>query len=96
MVMIRDASTVESDIVARYRERTAGSSGRHTEAQKVLPAGDTRAATFFEPYPTYMAAGEGAWLSDCDGNRYLDMLNNFTSLVHGHAQPTSSNTLLIS
>ena len=34
-----------------------------------------------------MAAGEGAWLSDCDGNRYLDMLNNFTSLAHGHAQP---------
>ena len=34
-----------------------------------------------------MVAGDGAWLTDCDGNRYIDFLNNFTSLIHGHAQP---------
>ncbi len=31
--------------------------------------------------------GEGAHLFDVDGNRYLDVLNNYTSLVHGHAFP---------
>ena len=79
--------TVEDEILARYRGRTPGSLARHEEAQRYLPAGDTRSATWFAPYPTYMVAGEGAWLQDCDGNRYLDLLNNFTSLVHGHAQP---------
>ncbi len=79
--------TVEDEILSHYRERTPGSLMRHEEALRYLPAGDTRSATWFSPYPTYMVAGEGAWLTDCDGNRYLDMLNNFTSLVHGHAQP---------
>ncbi len=79
--------TVEDEIRERYRVRTPGSRARHDVAQQYLPAGDTRSATWFAPYPTYMVAGEGAWLQDCDGNRYLDLLNNFTSLVHGHAQP---------
>lgn len=87
MAVIRDASSVEKEIFTRYRERTVGSQARHDRAQEYLPAGDTRSATFFEPYPTYMTAGAGAWLTDCDGNRYLDLLNNFTSLAHGHAQP---------
>lgn len=87
MAQIVDAARVEDEILTRYRERTVGSRARHIEARRYLPAGDTRAATFFEPYPTCMAAGDGAWLTDCDGNRYLDFLNNFTSLVHGHAQP---------
>jgi len=31
------------------------------------------------------AEGESIW--DVDGNRYLDMVNNYTSMVHGHAYP---------
>lgn len=60
---------------------------QHEIARRYLPAGDTRMATHYLPYPTYMVKGEGAWLADCDGNRYFDLLNNFTSLVHGHANP---------
>jgi glutamate-1-semialdehyde 2,1-aminomutase len=77
----------EHDIMTGYRERTADSRARHDEARRYLPGGETRSATWYAPYPTYMVAGDGAWLSDCDGNRYLDFLNNFTSLIHGHAQP---------
>ena len=87
MAVASAAGRIENEITRQYRARTGGSLARHEMAQAYLPAGDTRAATFFTPYPTYMTAGEGAWLRDCDGNRYLDMLNNFTSLVHGHAQP---------
>ncbi len=83
----REAAAVEDAIMQRYRARTAGSRARHQEALRYLPGGDTRVATFYAPYPSYMAAGAGAWLTDCDGNRYLDMLNNYTSLAHGHAQP---------
>ena len=81
------AKRIEDEIKARYRARTQGSKECHDDAQRYLPAGDTRIATYFAPYPTYMITGDGAWLTDYDGNRYLDLLNNYTSLIHGHAQP---------
>ena len=87
MIKIRGAADVENAILTRYRRRTPHSQAQHGLAQRVLPGGDTRISTHYAPYPTYMATGEGAWLSDCDGNRYLDFLNNYTSLVHGHAPP---------
>jgi glutamate-1-semialdehyde 2,1-aminomutase len=34
-----------------------------------------------------MVSGEGCHLWDCDGNDYLDFLNNYCSLIHGHAHP---------
>ncbi|MBB2671347.1 UNVERIFIED_ORG: glutamate-1-semialdehyde 2,1-aminomutase [Rhizobium esperanzae] len=37
-----------------------------------------------EPSPLYIARGEGAYLIDVDGNRLLDLNNNFTTLIHGH------------
>ncbi len=41
----------------------------------------------FQPHPTYMAGGAGCTLTDVDGNEYLDFVNNFGSLIHGHAHP---------
>ncbi len=81
------ADELQAEIYARYEGRTPGSRARHERARRVLPGGETRSSTWFAPYPTTMVAGAGAWLRDCDGNRYLDMLNNYTSLAHGHAQP---------
>jgi glutamate-1-semialdehyde 2,1-aminomutase len=83
-----DAAHAAQEVEARYRRRTALSRARHAEAQRYLPGGETRSSTWYAPYPTYMVAGDGAWLTDCDGNRYVDFLNNYTSLIHGHAQPT--------
>ena len=40
---------------------------------------------FHKPYPIYAAAGEGCMLRDVDGNSRIDFINNFTSLIHGHA-----------
>lgn len=34
-----------------------------------------------------MARGEGPFLRDFDGNRYIDLPGNYTSLVHGNAYP---------
>ncbi|MEN8246780.1 MAG: aspartate aminotransferase family protein, partial [Thermodesulfobacteriota bacterium] len=56
-------------------------------AKSWLPGGETRKASFFEPYPTFMEKGEGCYLYDSDGNKYIDMQNNYTSLVHGHCHP---------
>jgi glutamate-1-semialdehyde 2,1-aminomutase len=71
----------------RYRERTATSQSEWEKYRRVLPDGNTRSLAFFEPHPVIISHGRGAHLTDLDGNRYLDMLNNYTSLVHGNAHP---------
>ena len=78
---------VATEIRARFAQRTVQSKTFDTRARRSLPGGDTRAATYFAPYPAYMASGNGCYLHDVDGNEYLDLLNNYTSLIHGHAHP---------
>ena len=78
---------IAAEIRGRFAQRTARSKDHDTRARKSLPGGDTRAATYFAPYPAYMASGSGCYLYDVDGNEYLDLLNNYTSLIHGHAHP---------
>jgi len=79
--------SVAAEIMERFARRTVRSKDHDTRARKSLPGGDTRAATYFAPYPAYMVSGSGCYLYDVDGNEYLDMLNNYTSLIHGHAHP---------
>jgi len=74
-------------IEAQYRARTRSSRMLYERAVHALPGGSTRAATFYPPYPVYMARGAGCRLHDVDGNEYVDCLNNYTSLIHGHAHP---------
>ncbi|WP_189413792.1 MULTISPECIES: aspartate aminotransferase family protein [unclassified Mesorhizobium] len=52
--------------------------------QRVITGGNARLAVFQRPHPIYFAKGTGAHLVDVDGNRYMDFLNNFTTLIHGH------------
>ena len=52
-----------------------------------LPGGNTRTTVFMKPYPIYAARGQGCRVWDLDGNEYIDCINNFTSLIHGHAHP---------
>jgi len=73
------------DVISEYLARTAGSADYHEQACRYLPGGETRSITHYEPYPVVLAEGHGALLLDVDGNEYVDVLNNYTSLVHGHA-----------
>ena len=74
-------------IEERYRALTPKSRELGTRAERVMPGGDTRSSAFHRPYPLTLARGEGPYLYDVDGNRYIDLLGNYTSLVHGNAYP---------
>lgn len=78
---LRDAGNA---IVREYLGRTERSGTLHERFCRVMPAGQTRTITHFDPYPVVIAGGEGPVLRDVDGNEYVDVLNNYTSLVHGH------------
>ena len=54
---------------------------------KVYPGGITRIVPWLEPFPVYTRSGSGAYVTDVDGTTRLDLLNNFASLIHGHAHP---------
>jgi glutamate-1-semialdehyde 2,1-aminomutase len=84
------AAGVERDpkaIEVAYTRRTPLSDVYGQRAEDVMPGGDTRAVGFHAPYPLTLARGQGAYLWDVDGNRYVDLIGNFGSLVHGHAYP---------
>jgi glutamate-1-semialdehyde 2,1-aminomutase len=70
-----------------FHDRTPRSAAHAAAAAVVMPGGDTRAAGHHAPYQLTMVAGAGPSLTDLDGNSYLDLIGNFTSLVHGNAYP---------
>ncbi len=74
-------------IEQRYRARTPASAATGARAARVMPGGDTRSVTYYRPYPLTIARGQGPFLWDIDGNRYVDLLGNYTSLVHGNGYP---------
>jgi glutamate-1-semialdehyde 2,1-aminomutase len=67
--------------------RRPGSARLAERAHRVFPDGSTRATLLRRPFPLYARRGEGAYIEDEDGNRYLDLNNNFTTLIHGHCFP---------
>lgn len=75
------------DITRTYVDRTPGSAARAERAAALFPGGDFRAAAWHRPYPLTIAGGAGPWLRDVDGHEYLDLLGNYTALVHGNAHP---------
>ena len=72
-------------IEKRFRTNTSKSAEIGRRAERVMPGGDTRTVAYHEPYPLTIACGEGPFMWDADGNRYIDLLGNYTSLVHGNA-----------
>lgn len=53
----------------------------------MMPGGNTRTATYYPPFPLALERGDGHQVWDVDGNVYIDVLNNYSALVHGHAHP---------
>ncbi|MDG1198404.1 MAG: aspartate aminotransferase family protein [Actinomycetota bacterium] len=70
-----------------YPESSSKSAELYERARRVIPDGASRSTVLIKPHPVYVAEGEGAWVMDVDGNRYLDCNNNFTSIILGHADP---------
>src|SRR5215210_5982379 len=58
-----------------------------------IPGGNTRSLAFFPPYPLAISAGSGCRIRDADGNEFVDLLNNYTASVHGHAVPAVNEAM---
>src|SRR5688572_16428768 len=41
----------------------------------------------YEPLPVVLTRGEGVYLWDDQGNRYIDMMSAYSAVSHGHCHP---------
>jgi ornithine--oxo-acid transaminase len=48
---------------------------------------ETYAAHNYHPLPVVLSSGEGAWVTDVEGRRYLDCLAGYSALNFGHSHP---------
>ena len=80
-------STAVAREIERYIAKTPKSRALQAEAEQVLPGGSSRGTAYFSPYPFFADHGDGHYVYDVDGNRYLDFMLNATTLIVGHANP---------
>ena len=41
----------------------------------------------YEPLPVVLTRGEGVYVWDDEGNRYIDMMSAYSAVSHGHCHP---------
>lgn len=66
------------------------------EAKKYIPGGVNSPVRSFRAVggnPPFIARGEGAYLYDVDGNRYIDYVGSWGPLIAGHAHPAVTEAL---
>ena len=59
-------------------------------AEQVVPGGVNSPVRAFRSVggtPRFMVSGQGPWLTDADGNRYVDLVSSWGPMILGHAHP---------
>ncbi|WP_329380401.1 ornithine--oxo-acid transaminase [Streptomyces sp. NBC_01351] len=51
---------------------------------EAMRSADAHSAHNYHPLPVVVASAEGAWMTDVEGRRYLDMLAGYSALNFGH------------
>lgn len=55
--------------------------------KKILELTEKHSARNYKPLPVVLSHGEGVWVSDPEGNRYMDMLSAYSAMNFGHRHP---------
>ena len=76
-----------------YNLTTARSRELIERLSRSIPGGNTRSLAYFPPYPLAISHGSGCRVWDVDGNEFVDLLNNYTATVHGHAVPAINEAM---
>jgi len=65
-------------------------------AKAIIPGGvnsPVRACRSVGADPVFVAQGDGAWITDVDGNRYLDLIGSWGPLILGHSHREILDTI---
>ncbi|MGP3982033.1 ornithine--oxo-acid transaminase [Streptomyces sp. KR80] len=55
-----------------------------TTTERSIAAAEAHSAHNYHPLPVVVASAEGAWMTDIEGRRFLDMLAGYSALNFGH------------
>ena len=86
-----DPGKVERLLAKEWETFTSWSSGsgaHNKKAAETLPLGVTSSFQHWDPYPITIESARGAYLTDVDGNRLLDLSMGFGAMLVGHLNPT--------
>ncbi len=64
-----------------------GPTGHSAQTAAQIEVVERYAAHNYHPLPVVLTSGEGAWVTDVDGRRYLDCLAGYSALNFGHGHP---------
>jgi ornithine--oxo-acid transaminase len=77
---------------ARLPHRTTPLAGR--SVSRAIATERSYSACNYDPLPVVLVHGDGCWLWDEHGRRYLDMMSAYSAVSHGHAHPRLVRTLV--
>jgi ornithine--oxo-acid transaminase len=59
----------------------------HTTTSELRALSDAHSAHNYRPLPVVVCQAEGAWVTDVEGRRYLDLLAAYSAINFGHRHP---------
>ena len=71
----------------RYTTTTVGSADHAARSVKSLPLGVTSSFQYWDPYPMGVKSARGAYVTDCDDRKVLDLSMGFGAMLVGHLNP---------
>ena len=77
-----------SDMTAQRRDTHAHTNAELTAMEREFTAPN------YAPLPAVISRGEGVWLTDVEGRRYLDLLAGYSALSFGHGHPRIKKAFL--
>lgn len=80
-------NTRRKALVDSFQTKTPGSGVLYERAESVFAGGTIGGGIHQHPWPIYMERGDGAYMFDVDGNRYIDCSQGSGSLLFGHNHP---------
>jgi len=72
----------------RFAVQTPASGAHHARALGSLPLGVPSSFQHWDPYPVAVTSAKGAWLTDVDGRKLLDLSMGFGAMLVGHLNAT--------
>ena len=72
----------------------AGNTQKKGKTRQVIEVTDTYGAHNYHPLDIVLSKGEGSWVWDVDGNKYMDMLSAYSALNQGHRHPRVMKALV--
>ncbi|MBT5375616.1 MAG: ornithine--oxo-acid transaminase [Nitrospinaceae bacterium] len=67
---------------------------RQSVTQSYIDLENEFGAQNYKPLDVVLARGQGVWVWDVEGNKYLDMLASYSALNQGHCHPRILNALI--